>query len=137
MAGRAHCGSARFLIAWTGLAVGQGSKKTSEFDAVEERDRDNPKARDQWFMRGRTAPSGESAAVLRFRAYQQKLQLRKLQFAARAVSAIPHTVFAFGWTLLGPAPLASDPRTDQNYGAVSGRATAVAIDPADATGNTV
>jgi hypothetical protein len=94
---------------------------------IEDRDRDNPKARDQWFMRGRTAPNGESAAVLRFRACQQKLQLRKLQFAVRAASAIPHTVFAFGWTPLGPAPLASDPGTGQNYGSASGRATAVAI----------
>jgi hypothetical protein len=88
-------------------------------------------------MRGRTAPSGESAAVLRFRAYQQKLQLRKSRFSARAVTAVPHTVLPFGWTPLGPAPLASDPGTGQNYGSVSGRATAVAIDPADATGNTV
>ena len=67
----------------TCLAYGQGSKKSSEFDAIEERDRDHPRARDQWFMRGRTAPNGESAAALRFRAYQQKLQMRKLQLAAR------------------------------------------------------
>ena len=38
------------------------------------------------------------------------------------------------WVPLGPAPLESD----QNlYGTVAGRATAVAIDPTDATGNTV
>ncbi|MGH9643368.1 MAG: hypothetical protein ACRD3Q_13215, partial [Terriglobales bacterium] len=38
------------------------------------------------------------------------------------------------WVALGPAPLISD----QNfYGAVSGRVAATAIDPADATGNTV
>jgi hypothetical protein len=118
------------------LAFGQGSKKTSEFDPIEERDRDNPRARDLWFMRGRTAPNGESAAALRFRAYQQKVQLRSLQFSARAMIAIPHVATA-GWTALGPAPLASDAGTGQNYGLVSGRATAVAIDPADATGNTV
>ena len=43
------------------------------------------------------------------------------------------------WTPLGPAPLASDATGDgfQNYNQVSGRATAVAIDPADPTGNTV
>ncbi len=40
---------------------------------------------------------------------------------------------------LGPVPLASDASGDgfQNYNQVSGRATAVAIDPADASGNTV
>src|ERR1700751_1548959 len=43
------------------------------------------------------------------------------------------------WTPLGPAPLASDATGlgQQDYGWVSGRATAVAVDPADATGNTV
>src|ERR1700722_8727519 len=36
------------------------------------------------------------------------------------------------WTAVGPAQIAS-----QSYGLVTGRVTAVAIDPADATGNTV
>ncbi|HST08767.1 MAG TPA: exo-alpha-sialidase, partial [Terriglobales bacterium] len=116
-------------------AFGQGSKMTSESEPVQEQDRDNPRARELWFMHGRTAPTGESAAALRFHAYQQKLQMRR-QLGARAVTAIPH-VSASAWVPLGPAPLASDPGTGQNYGAVSGRATAVAIDPADATGNTV
>jgi len=38
------------------------------------------------------------------------------------------------WVPLGPAPLISDGNL---YGAVSGRATAVAIDPSDSSGNTV
>jgi len=44
-----------------------------------------------------------------------------------------------GWTSLGPAPLASDASGigQFDYGWVSGRATAVAIDPSDATANTV
>src|SRR5215468_6365958 len=117
------------------FAFGQGSKQTSEFEPPQERDRDNPKAREAWFMRGRTAPPGESGAALRFQAFQQKMRMRQ-QFAARGVTAIPHVSTA-GWVPLGPAPLASDAGTGQNYGAVSGRATAVAIDPADATGNTV
>ncbi len=43
------------------------------------------------------------------------------------------------WVPLGPAPLASDATGDggQNYNWVSGRATSVLIDPADASGNTV
>ena len=43
------------------------------------------------------------------------------------------------WTPLGPAPLASDASGtgEYDYGWVSGRATGIAIDPADATGNTV
>ena len=116
-------------------AFGQGSKQTSEFEPIQDQDRDNPKAREMWFMHGRTVPSGEPAAALRFHAYQQKMQMRR-QLAARAVTAFPRVITG-GWMPLGPAPLASDPGTGQNYGAVSGRATAVAIDPADATGNTV
>jgi hypothetical protein len=43
------------------------------------------------------------------------------------------------WSPLGPAPLASDATGSgmQDYNWVSGRATSVLIDPADATGNTV
>jgi hypothetical protein len=46
---------------------------------------------------------------------------------------------ALVWSSLGPAPLASDASGvgEDNYGWVSGRATAVAIDPADPTGSTV
>jgi hypothetical protein len=46
---------------------------------------------------------------------------------------------ALVWTSLGPAPLASDAsgKGENDYGWVSGRATAVAIDPADPSGNTV
>ena len=43
------------------------------------------------------------------------------------------------WTSLGPAPLVSDASGNgtQDYQQVAGRATAVAIDPADPSGNTV
>jgi hypothetical protein len=43
------------------------------------------------------------------------------------------------WAAMGPAPLASDATGDgmQDYNWVSGRATSVLIDPADASGNTV
>jgi hypothetical protein len=115
----------------------QGSKRPAD-DPIEDRDRDHPNARAEWFMRGRTAPDGESAAMLRYRAFQQKLQLRKSKLSARAVAAVPHVVSS-GWVSRGPAPLASDATGDgsQDYGAVSGRATAIAVDPADSTGNTL
>ena len=49
-----------------------------------------------------------------------------------AASSVP-------WTPLGPVPLASDASGNgtQNYNQVAGRATAVAVDPADPSGNTV
>src|SRR6266576_1721363 len=75
-----------FLSLGVPASFAQGSKRATEYDSIEDRDRYNPKAWDEWFMRGCTAPEGESPATLRFQAYQQKLQLRKLQFSARAVT---------------------------------------------------
>src|SRR5205823_12184156 len=56
-----------------------------------------------------------------------------------ALSSVPQAEATSGWKSLGPSPLASDATGfgGQDYGWVSGRATAVAIDPADPTGNTV
>ncbi len=82
----------------------------------------------EWFRHGRTI-QGKSTAALRYRAYLQKLALRKNRAPGSGGT----------WTPLGPAPLASDATGlgEQNYGWVSGRATAIAVDPSDATGNTV
>ncbi len=97
-------------------------------------------AREQWFQRGRQA-AGAPAAALRASAYQQKLRMRIARQAAaeRTASASPRASSSAGWTPMGPAPLASDASGtgEQDYNWVSGRATAVAIDHADPTGNTV
>ncbi len=123
-----------FLLA-SHLAAGQGSKVTSDTDPITERDRDHPKEREEWFMRGRRVP-GQSAAALRYRSHQQKLQMRARN-AARRMFASPASTINSAWTPLGPAPLPSDAGNAQDYGFVSGRATSVAVDPADKSGNTV
>jgi hypothetical protein len=66
------------------------------------------------------------------------MQVRALRVMhAAEVAATPLAAIS-GWGVsLGPAPLMSDAGTGQNYGLVSGRANAVVIDPADASGNTV
>ena len=87
-------------------------------------------ARENWQMQGRKL-RGMNSATLRQRALQQKLQMR---------AATPNALsFSAGWTLLGPLPLPSDASGIglQDYGFVSGRATTVAIDPNDVSGNTV
>src|ERR1700689_3113920 len=91
--------------------------------------------REQQFLRGRTFPGQPTAELLR-RAHAQKLALRAAQ-ASNSGSLAPQN--SSGWTPLGPAPLASDASGigQQNYNWVSGRATAVAIDPSDPTANTV
>jgi len=111
-----------------------------------------------WNLRGRAVPGGESAARLRLRAYRRKMAMRAQRAAAaanlssaasfstnpliakNAMSGAPAAVSgSTTWVPLGPAPLASDATGDgaQDYNWVSGRATAVVIDPADTSGNTV
>ncbi|MBZ5719455.1 MAG: glycoside hydrolase [Acidobacteriia bacterium] len=136
------CVCVLLLIAATPVAFGQGSKMKSAYEPIEEQDRDQPIKRDQWFMHGRIVP-GESAAALRYRAHLQKMQMRAARIAAEqnpGLAPLAQILAApAGWVALGPAPLASDASGQglQDYNWVSGRATAVAIDPADATGNTV
>jgi large repetitive protein len=87
-------------------------------------------ARERWQTSGRM----QGTADLRRQAIQQKLKARTLR--SRFTSSI---ALGGGWTSLGPLPLPSDASGIgiQDYGWVSGRATAVAIDPNDLTGNTV
>jgi hypothetical protein len=94
---------------------------------------------EQWFLRGRSS-FGEPGAARRYRAYLQKMRMRAARLARAQKSgddAFPSSSVV--WSPLGPAPLASDASGvgEYDYGWVSGRATAVAIDPADPTGNTV
>lgn len=91
-------------------------------------------AREKWQVRGRRI-AGVNSAQLRAQAIQQKLQLRRLQ-ATNSSAVVSGSVT---WSSLGPLPLPSDASGVglQDYGWVSGRATAVTVDPNDPTGNTV
>jgi len=121
-------------------AHAQGAKKTAPETPVADADDDHEEQRSEWFLRGRVVP-GKSSAELRHRAYETKMQARAARLAhARATRPnLQSPTSSGGWTSLGPVPLASDATGDgfQNYDQVSGRATAVAIDPADASGNTI
>ena len=88
-------------------------------------------ARQQSQKRARTMP-GANAADLRGRAIAQKIKMRVAESAAAFGSGA-------GWNSLGPMPLPSDASGIglQDYNWVSGRASAVVIDPNDGTGNTV
>lgn len=134
--------SAALSLGLIAAATAQGAKKVVPATSIADADTDHLAERAKWFLHGRVVP-GKVAADLRHRAYQAKMQAR----IARA--ALTHNVRpnsqppppASGeWTPLGPVPLASNASgssSGQNYNQVSGRATAVAIDPADASGNTV
>ncbi len=138
------------------IKTNSGSRSTHVADASAEKERQAT----AWFLRGRVL-RGKASAELRRRAYQSKMQARGARIAQRRLTEerlagkrpaqgrrdlgsmtrqFPQTTpSSDGWIALGPVPLASDATGDgfQNYNQVSGRATAVAIDPADPTGNTV
>jgi len=65
--------------------------------------------------------------------------MRMLPGLSQTTKPVSHATALAGWTSLGPAPLASDASGtgEQDYNWVSGRATAVAVDPNDSTGNTL
>jgi hypothetical protein len=122
------------------IALAQGAKKTLPETPIRDADADHEEKRSEWFLRGRMIP-GKSSAKLRHRACQTKMQARAVRLSrSRLAQPNSQSATASGeWTPLGPAPLASDATGTgfQDYRQVSGRATAVAIDPADATGNTL
>ncbi|HKU20283.1 MAG TPA: hypothetical protein VJQ50_04655 [Terriglobales bacterium] len=97
--------------------------------------------RELMFRRGRLPQgkaAGNTAATLLQRAYQQKANLQHKTVSAYAVSSSSENENP--WAPLGPAPLlsnASGSLSEQDYGPVTGRVTAVAVDPSDPTGNTV
>ena len=73
------------ILLFPGLSIelsAQGTKVGSEYEPVQEQDRDQPQAREQWFLHGRLIP-GESSAALRYHAHLQKMQMRAAQAAAR------------------------------------------------------
>jgi hypothetical protein len=130
---------APLLLSFLSIAQGQDAKKTVHETPAAGADPHHVRQRSEWFLHGRLLPEKPSAE-LRHRAYQAKMQARATQPRApiiRAESQSPSTSGA--WTALGPVPLASDASGDgfQDYHQVSGRATAVAIDPADPAGNTI
>ncbi|HEY6339728.1 MAG TPA: hypothetical protein VIW68_14645 [Candidatus Sulfotelmatobacter sp.] len=139
------------IVAFSGLlfirvsaAQGPGGKQTSPASAIPAADTDHEHERNAWFLHGRVIP-GKNAAELRHRAYELKMQNRALRIATAAALAQgganpkPSALTSDAWQPLGPMPLASDASGNgtQDYREVSGRATAVAIDPADPSGNTV
>jgi hypothetical protein len=140
--------SRRFILAFvllliccpiTSVLQAQDVKHNS-VTSVADSDADHIQQRNGWFFRGRLVP-GKRSAEMRHRAYQTKLQMRAQRAATMAIAGANGTPppSAGSWTPLGPVPLASDATGNgtQNYNQVAGRATAVAIDPADPTGNTV
>jgi len=121
------------------LVSGQDVKPGSQSKPVGREDRERRALREQWFLRGRSSP-GQSGAAQRYHAHLQKMRMRAARLArAQKLGNDSSSSSTVIWNPLGPAPLASDASGvgEYDYGWVSGRATAVAVDPVDASGNTV
>lgn len=120
-------------------------KEATSVEREGDGDRENPRGREQWFLQGRLY-KGRPAPQLLMKAQRQRdvlrrqaYQARMLREAARAWQPKLGGTGTQGWSELGPSPLRSVTTTgdDQDYGMVTGRVTAVAVDQNDGTGNTV
>jgi hypothetical protein len=130
------------LVAWSStLAFAQGAKIHVD-DEEEMEQGDAPAARENWFRHGRQSPDGFTAAEHLQRAFQQKLDRRSAR-TSRLQSRVKSSASTFAgdgstiWVPMGPAPILPDQFTSQDYGPITGRATSVAVDPSDPSGNTV
>src|ERR1700687_5572502 len=103
--------------------------------------RSRPHSRAQRMVFSWTSGARETLGRSSSGAYQNKVQMRARPNTALATFHItgPAGLSSGSWTPLGPVPLASDATGNgtQDYHQVSGRATAIAIDPADTSGNTI
>src|SRR5882724_4158422 len=141
------------LAVWPNLAGAQGTKAAAN-KRLAEVETDQPLSRDKWFLKGRVIEGqGSSAEKLRHgylqkgrkreeRARESRNRLSSMAPSGALAAAGTSTSFVTSgtgpsWTPLGPAPIISDPTGHQSYGNVTGRVTAVAVDPNDPTGNTV
>ena len=128
------------VLIFPGVLLAQSAENNQNVPGAPTRhaDREHGRERSEWFSRGRMVP-GLASAELRQRAYQAKMKMRAAPMAARMAASNPASLSAGSWIPLGPVPLASDASGSgmQDYRQVAGRVTAVAIDPADPTGNTV
>jgi hypothetical protein len=121
-----------FLWAQNGLDAHPSGQRNSEVPVADEAPSHGELLkRDEWFLHGRAG--AKNPAALRYQAYQEKMRLRRQQGAS------PQLQFTNAWSPLGPMPLTSELNGDgsMRYNWVSGRATSIAIDPSDTSGNTV
>ncbi|MGC2281916.1 MAG: hypothetical protein WA603_18005, partial [Candidatus Acidiferrales bacterium] len=91
--------------------------------------------RAEWFFRQRASTHGHVPGALLLRAFarNKKMIAAEGTFAERLGARDGVALAQDSWTALGPQPTANT----MFYGNVSGRVTALAVDPCDATGNTV
>lgn len=119
------------IVAMSGISSAQQLAPDSGGPDVISARASREQARKKWQAAGRKI-RGANSADLRAHAVRQKLKMRLLPSAKSAISP-------GAWNSVGPSALPSDASGTglQDYGFVSGRVTAVAIDANDPSGNTI
>jgi hypothetical protein len=130
----------RLLVAGLGMLLGSVAAfaQASRVENAAAESARNIHRREQWFAQGRVVMAHPDAAA-RYRALQDKMKARAIRRPQGSPTISSTNVLLGDWVPLGPAPEASDASGVrlQDYNYVAGRATAVAVDAADSTGNTV
>lgn len=94
--------------------------------------------REEWFYKQRASANGHIPAGARLKAFQHMQRMMEAEGKIVHGSNLPHvvtptlSVSSPAWTPIGPAPT-----TGGFYTPTTGRVTTIAVDPADATGNTL
>jgi len=114
----------------------------AESKAQFNKDKEGPdllQQREAWFYKQRSSANGRIPAGMRWSAFQhmQRMMEAEGKLVKRAdgsyATVVPEAgLSSTSWVSIGPTPT-----TSGSYGPVTGRITAIAIDPSDATGNTV
>jgi hypothetical protein len=122
--------SALFFIVSSLTVLGQAGPRASTPAQI----RQLRKQEAAWFLNGRFNPSGQSSAAMR--AHEGAFSMKAKSPLAAASPA--DSYIGTQWKPLGPAPtISAVSGADQDYGFVSGRATAIVVDQDDLSGNTV
>ncbi|MBV8208395.1 MAG: hypothetical protein JO041_16540 [Acidobacteria bacterium] len=97
---------------------------------------DNPSARAAWFREGRVTAGGQEPAAGKLRrALAMRRAIERVRESQARRSSSLRAIAATQWTPIENGPIEPDP--SQSYGLTTGRVTAIAVDAADPTGNTI
>lgn len=127
------CGALFFIVSST-MMVGQTAPPNSTTAHLKQL----RKQEAAWFLKGRITRSGTSSVATSSPALNAARQRAMKSQSPVAPASPADTYIGTQWTPLGPAPtISAVSGANQDYGFVSGRATAIVVDQDDLTGNTI
>ncbi len=130
---RAACGALFFALNCAMLVA-----QASPGDSTPTRLRQLRKQEAAWFLKGRATLSATSSVATGSSVLNAVRQRSMKQQSPVAPGSPADTYIGTQWTPLGPAPtISAASGADQDYGFVSGRATAIVVDQDDLTGDTI